>query len=117
MLIRLSRPTFVARRSTRSLELTRQPKNKPHVIDTVSVEAEAMRVVFAVQQLLHIGANTRRQGKRVTSILFGQLFKEQLCFLLSKRSHSPAGIHELICGFFALFLNLPESIVFSFVVV
>lgn len=76
MLIRLSLPTFVARRSTRSLELTRQPKNKPDVIDTVSVEAEAMRVVFAVQQLLYIGANTRSQRKRVMSILFGQLFKE-----------------------------------------
>lgn len=75
-----------------------------------------MRVVFAVQQLLHIGANTKCQRKRVMSILFGQLFKEQLCFLLSKRSHSPAGIHELICGFFALFLNLPESIVFSLLV-
>ena len=75
-----------------------------------------MRVVFAVQQLLYIGANTRSQRKRVMSILFGQLFKEQLCFLLSKRSHSPAGIHELICGFFALFLNLPESIVFSLLV-
>lgn len=57
-----------------------------------------MGVVFAVQQLLHVGSHARRNRKRQSSILFGQLLKEQLCFLLSKRSHSRASIHKLICG-------------------